>query len=76
MTDCNYLGVVEGSAGRTKFANATLVRNAARHEALEIAVAKGATHVRWLHESVDWASVYVTAQVFDCTARKAEPPQA
>ena len=73
MTDCNYLGVVEGSAGVTKFSNATLVRNTARHDALEIAAAKGATHVRWLHETVDWASVNVSAQAFDCSARKAEP---
>ena len=76
MTDCNYLGIVEGSAGVTKFSNATLVRNTARHEALESAIAKGATHVRWLHESADWSSVHVTAQAFDCRARKAEPPPA
>lgn len=75
MTDCNYLGEVEGSAGLTKASNATLVRNTARHEALEVAVAKGATHVRWLQESADWASVHVTAQAFDCSTRKAVPPQ-
>ena len=75
MTDCNYLGVVEGTGARTKFTNATLVRNAARHEAMEVAVAKGATHVRWLHESVDWTSVHVIAQAFDCSARNAEPPK-
>lgn len=76
MTDCNYLGVVEGSAGLTKFTNTTLVRNAARRAALEVAVAKGATHVRWLHESADWVSVDVSAQAFDCSTRRAEPPQA
>jgi hypothetical protein len=63
MTDCNYLGVVEGSAEMTKFSNATLIRNTARREALEIAVAKGATHVRWLYESVDWTSMNVSAGV-------------
>jgi hypothetical protein len=76
MTDCNYLGVVEGSAGRTRFSNANLLRATARREALEIAGSKGATHVRWLHESADWVSVNVTAQAFDCSARTAEPPQA
>jgi hypothetical protein len=75
MTACNYLGVVEGTAGRTKFSNAALTRHAARREALEIALTKGATHVRWLQESVDWASMQVTAQAFDCSARRAEPPR-
>lgn len=73
MTDCNYLGEVQGSAGRTRFANVTLLRNTARHEALEVALGKGATHVRWLHESADWISVNVTAQAFDCTTRNAAP---
>jgi hypothetical protein len=75
VIDCDYLGVVEGSAGLTKFTNATLVRNAARREALEMAAAQAATHVRWLHESVDWASMHVTAQAFDCRGRKTAPPQ-
>jgi hypothetical protein len=75
MTDCNYLGVVEGSAERTKYSNASLLRAIARREARESAGAKGATHVRWLHESEDWTSVNVTAQAFDCSARTAEPPQ-
>ena len=76
MTDCNYLGVFEGSAGRTKFSNATLLRNTARRDAMERALAKGATHVRWLEESADWASVHVAAQAFDCSVRKAAPPPA
>ena len=75
MRECNYLGVVEGAAGLTKYSNATLVRNTARREAMEVAVTKGATHVRWMDESVDGGSVHVTAQAFDCSARKVEPPQ-
>jgi hypothetical protein len=76
MTECNYLGVVEGAAGVTKYSNATLVRNTARREAMEVAVSKGATHVRWRDESMDGSSMHVTAQAFDCSARKAAPPPA
>jgi hypothetical protein len=76
MLDCNYLGVVEGSAGLTKYANASLVRSIARHEALEVAAARGATHVRWFDESADWASMHVAGHAFDCRAYKAEPPDA
>jgi hypothetical protein len=64
VTGCRDLGRVEGSAGyRAVRAQA---EGNARDEALKQAAARGATHVRWLEDYMNWGATRVIGEAYAC----------
>jgi S1-C subfamily serine protease len=66
VAGCDSVGLVEGSSAQSGPANISTGRNNARNEALEHAVAKGATHVYWVENNEGWSGIFVRAEAFNC----------
>jgi hypothetical protein len=61
---CRYLGEVHGSSGWGNLAASTGIQNA-KNEAIESAVAMGATHILWTNIAGGY-SPYVSGRAYTC----------